>query len=282
MKKAWKKILAVVMSAAVLTAGLAGCGSSSGKDSASGSTSSSSGKWVVGTNAEFAPFEYVSTSNGVIDQYSGIDMEIIKKIGEDNGKTIEINNMEFDSLVVALSNGQLDAVIAGMTVTDERKESVDFSEPYYTAKQVMIVPEDSDIQKASDMKGKKIAVIQGYTGETAVQDLGYKVNDDYEAFKKGTEAIQELVNGKCDVVVIDSATAQQYVKDNKGIKIVEDDDAFSSEEYAIAVKKGDTETLDAINASIEKFKKDGTIDQISAKYADISEDESTASDADAE
>lgn len=259
--------MGITMMAACLT----GCG---GKKS-----STDSKKWVVGTNAEFAPFEYVSTSNGVIDQYSGIDMEIIKKIAEDNGAEVEINNMEFDSLIMALKGGKLDAVIAGMTVTDERKEEVDFSDPYYVAKQVMIVPEDSDIKKADDMKGKKIAVIQGYTGQTAVEDLGYKA-DQYEAFKKGTEAVQELVNGKCDVVVIDSATANQYVKDNPGLKIVEDDDAFASEEYAIAVKKGDSDLLNKINASIKKFKEDGTIDQISAKYADISDDVSTATDTD--
>ncbi|MCI6914129.1 MAG: basic amino acid ABC transporter substrate-binding protein [Lachnospiraceae bacterium] len=265
MKKNFKKIFAVALSAAFVAAAFVGCGSDKKADS---------NKWVVGTNAEFAPFEFVSSSNGVIDQYSGIDMEIIKQIAEDNGKEVEINNMEFDSLTVALKNGQLDAVIAGMTVTDERKEAVDFSDPYYVAKQVMIVPEDSTIAKASDMEGKTIAVVQGYTGEVAVQELGYQ----YEAFKKGTEAILELTNGKCDVVVIDSATANQYVKDNAGLKIVEDNDAFESEEYAIAVKKGDTETLELINASIKKMKEDGTIDAISAKYADMSAEDDTASD----
>ena len=139
--------------------------------------------------------------------------------------------MEFDSLLLALQNGQVDAVIAGMTITDERKEAVDFSEPYYTATQVMIVRDDSDIKKASDMKDKKIVVVQGYTGETCVQDLGYS----YEAFKKGSETILELTNGKCDVVVIDSATAEKYVADNQGIKIVEDPDAFAAEEYGCHV-----------------------------------------------
>lgn len=97
----------------------------------------------------------------------------------------------------------------------------------------MIVKEDSDIASAADMADKKICVIQGYTGEICVKNLGYP----YEAFKKGTDAIMELVNGKCDVVVIDSATAQKYVLDNQGLKIVEDASAFESEEYAIAVKK---------------------------------------------
>lgn len=216
---------------------------------------------VFGTNAEFEPFEFVA-ENGVIDNYDGIDMVIAKTIAENNGMKAQISNMEFDSLVMALANGQMDAVIAAMTVTDERAEAVDFSTPYYAATQVMIVKEDSDIAAAADMEGKVIAVVQGYTGETCVQDMGFE----YEAFKKGTEAVMELNNGKCDVVVIDSATAQKYVADNAGLKIVEDSTAFEGEEYAIAVKKGNTELLNMINAEIEKMLADGTISAIAADY----------------
>ena len=229
-------------------------------DSASGITKQE-GVITFGTNAEFPPVEFVA-ANGVIDQYDGIDMAIAKQIAEENGMTAAIENMEFDSLIIALANGQLDAVIAGMTITEERAEAVDFSTPYYTATQVMIVKEDSDIATAEDMADKKICVIQGYTGETCVKDLGY----DYEAFKKGTEAVMELVNGKCDVVVIDSATAQKYVDDNEGLKIVEDANAFESEEYAIAVQKGNTELLDMINKAINAKLADGTISEVSAQY----------------
>ena len=218
---------------------------------------------TFGTNAEFPPFEFVA-SNGVIDQYDGIDMAIAKQIAEDNGMTAAVENMEFDSLLIALQNGQIDAAIAGMTVTEERLESVDFSTPYYMATQVMIVKEDSDIAAATDMADKKICVVQGYTGEICVQDLGYP----YEAFKKGTEAVMELVNGKCDVVVIDSATAQKYVSDNEGLKIVEDFAAFESEEYAIAVRKGNTELLDMINKAVEAKLADGTISDLGVKYTE--------------
>ena len=114
------------------------------------------------------------------------------------------------------------------------------------------------------MEGKKIVVIQGYTGELCVQDLGYE----YEAFKKGTEAILELNNGKCDVVVLDSATAQKYVSDNPGLKIVEDPDAFETEEYGIAVKKGNTELLNQINDSVDKMLSDGSIAEWSVKYSE--------------
>lgn len=252
MKKVTKVVaLLCVMAMAIAT--LTACGSKSG-----------AGETIkFGTNAEFPPFEFIS-ANGAIGEYDGIDMNIAKIIGDEIGRTAEIENMEFDSLLVALQNGQIDAVIAGMTVTDERKEAVDFTTPYYKATQVMIVKEDSDIATAADMADKTIAVVQGYTGETCVQELGFP----YEAFKKGTECIMELTNGKCDVVVIDSATAQKYVKDNEGIKIVEDSAAFESEEYAIAVQKGNTELLDQINKVVEAKLADGTISDLAAKYAE--------------
>lgn len=282
--KAAALVLAMTMAVSALTA----CGSDKAADAASTGTAGNDaadtaaggdaanaettadavatkteGVLTFGTNAEFPPFEFVAGS-GVIDQYDGIDMAIAKQIAEENGMTAAIENMEFDSLLIALENGQIDAAIAGMTVTEDRKESADFSVPYYTATQVMIVKEDSDIAAATDMADKKICVVQGYTGEVCVQDLGYS----YEAFKKGTEAIMELVNGKCDVVVIDSATAQKYVQDNEGLKIVEDASAFESEEYAIAVKKGNTALLDMINKSIETKLADGTISELGAQYTE--------------
>lgn len=232
-------------------------------DAGSTAVTRTEGVITFGTNAEFPPFEFVA-GTGVIDQYDGIDMAIAKQIAEENGMTAAVENMEFDSLIVALQNGQIDAVIAGMTVTEERLEAVDFSTPYYTATQVMIVREDSDIAAAADIADKKICVVQGYTGEVCVKDMGYP----YEAFKKGTEAVMELVNGKCDVVVIDSATAQKYVGDNAGLKIVEDSAAFESEEYAIAVQKGNTALLDMINKAIDAKLADGTISELGVKYTE--------------
>lgn len=253
------KKAAMVMTAAVMVCGFAACGNAA----ADGEGATGGETLTFGTNAEFPPFEFVS-SNGVIGQYDGIDMAIAKQIAEKNGMTAEIENLEFDSLLIALENGQIDAAIAGMTVTEDRKEEADFSTPYYTATQVMIVKEDSDIACAADMEGKRICVIQGYTGEICVNDMGYE----YESFKKGTEAVMELVNGKCDVVVIDSATAKKYVSDNEGLKIVEDAEAFEGEEYAIAVKKGNTELLDMINKAIEEMLNDGTISGLAAEYAE--------------
>lgn len=221
------------------------------------------GTLTFGTNAEFPPFEF-ETDNGIIDQYDGIDIAIAKTIAEENDMTAVIVNMDFESLLDALQDDQIDAVIAGMTISEQRLEEADFSIPYYTATQVMIVKEDSDIFTASDMKDKKICVIEGYTGENCVRNMGYP----YESYKSGTSAVAELVNGNCDVVVIDSATAKKYVQDNIGLKIVEDPDAFESEEYAIAVQKGNTELLDMINTIIETRLADGTIADLGIKYTD--------------
>ncbi len=274
--KKFARILAIVLAIATLTAMFAACtkqGEDKGKDNdgttaASGSAADGNApaeveKIVFGTNAEFPPFEFVNNAGGVIEKFDGIDMAIADQIAKDNGMTAEISNMEFDSLLIALENGQIDAAIAGMTVTEKRLKSVDFSTPYYEATQVMIVKEGSDIELATDMADKKIAVIQGYTGETAVKKLGYE----YTSFKKGTDAVLELVNGKADVVVIDSATAGKYVADNEGLKIVVDNETFEKEEYAIAVKKGNKELLEKINGSVEKMLMDGTIAEFAAKYA---------------
>ena len=267
-----KKYLAMACVSVMGLAALTGCGSTGNDLSEVKEDKEEAGSDVItfGTNAEFPPFEFVSSS-GVIDNFDGIDMKIAKQIGDENNMTAKIENMEFDSLLIALENGQVDAVIAGMSITDERKEAVDFSTPYYSATQVMIVKEDSDIAKASDMKDKKIAVIQGYTGEECVKELGFE----YEAFKKGTETILELINGKCDVVVIDSATAQKYVNDNPGLKIVEDASAFANEEYGIAVKKGNQELLDKINAAIGKMLEDGSIATWATEYSDTDSEESS-------
>ena len=133
-----KKVTAVLLSVASSALILAGCGAKG----------SGSNEIKFGTNAEFPPFEFIS-AEGVIDEYDGIDMALAKDIGEQTGKEIKIENMEFDSLLIALSNGQIDAVISGMTITEERAKSVDFSIPYYEATQVMIVPKDSDRQSLS-------------------------------------------------------------------------------------------------------------------------------------
>lgn len=261
--KKFSKVLALVLALAMIVSVFAACSKAPAADApATEDPAPAAEKVVFGTNAEFPPFEYV-VPEGIIGEFDGIDMAIVDQIAKDHGFTPEISNMEFDSLLIALQNGQIDAAICGMTITEERLESVNFSIPYYVATQVMIVKEGSDITKAADMEGKRIAVIQGYTGEICVNDMGFE----YTSFKKGTDAIMELMNDKADVVVLDSATAIAYIGDNEGLVVVEDNEAFGVEEYGVAVAKGNDELLNKINTSLEAMISAGTIDEFNAKYA---------------
>ena len=149
-----------------------------------------------------------------------------------------------------------------MTVTEDRKQNVDFSDSYAHATQVIIIREDSDIAGPDDLKGKLVGVQQGTTGDLYVSaDLG---DDAVERYSKGMEAVQALTQSKVDAVIIDGETAKQYVKEVPGLRIL--DESYTDEEYAIAVQKGNTQLLDAINTAIGELKKNGTFDKIVEKY----------------
>lgn len=265
MKKAGK-IVALIACVCLVLGVFAGC---SGDTPTPTTTPTNSPKAdgdviVMGTNAEFPPFEYV-TDQGIVDKFSGIDVAIAKEIADNMGKTLKVENMEFDSLITALATGKVDFVAAGMTIRPDRQENVDFSDTYYSAKQVMIVKEGSDIKSAADLKDKKIGVVLGYTGDTTVtEDLGYTP----ERFKKGADAVLDLVNGRIDVVVIDSAPAKAFVEKNPGLAIVEDAEAFEQEEYAIAVQKGDKELLEKVNKVLGELKDSGKIEEFGATYSE--------------
>ncbi len=220
----------------------------------------------VGTNAEFPPFEYIGNDG----EPDGFDMAVIKAIGEAEGFEVKITNMEFKSLIASLATGSLDAVIAGMTVTEERQQSVDFSDSYYTATQCIVVKQDSDITGLADLNGKKIAVQEGTTGDLLCtpgedNDIITDESTQVQRYKKGTDAIVTLNNGGVDAVVIDKNPAENFVANNSDtLKLIEDD--TSTEEYAIAVAKGDTELLDRINSGLQKIKEDGTFDRLVAEY----------------
>lgn len=234
----------------------------------SGCTSSNDeGKTIkVGTNAEFPPFEYIN-DEGEVD---GFDMAIMKAIGEEKGYQIEIVNMEFKSLAASLKTGALDAVAAGMTVTEERKMTVDFSDSYYTAVQSIVLRKDSDITKIEDLNGKRVAVQEGTTGDLLVtpDDDNTIITDsrtEVKRFKKGADAIVELKNGGVDAVVIDSSPARSFVSANQDdLKYV--DDTTSEESYAIAVGKGNTELLNDINDGLATIKENGIFDQLVEQY----------------
>ena len=279
-----KKVVAVAL-AACMAASLAACGSSdsaattaasaaesteakaedttaaedtaSAEESKTEETKAEGGVLVMATNAEFEPWEYYEGSEIV-----GIDVEIAQAIADKLGMELEVEDMAFDSIIPAVTSGKADFGAAGMTVDETRKKSVDFTDTYANASQVIIVKEDSEITGSADLADKKIGVQLGTTGDLLSSELAGDEN--VERYNKGFEAVQALLQGKIDAVVIDSAPAKVFVEQSEGLKVCEE--AMSQEEYAIAVKKGNTEMLDKINGALKELKEDGTIDEIINKY----------------
>ena len=246
-----KKVVSLVFAAVLCLAALSGCA----KDD---------GKLVMATNAEFPPFEFVSTTNGIVGNFTGVDVAIAKAIADDMGKTLEVQNMEFEAVLLAGTQGTVDFAAAGITASDERRESMDFSDTYYTATQYIIVRDDNTtINSAADLMTAAVGAVDGYTGFKQCMEMGVA---NLTSFKKGVDAVNELKNGKLDAVVIDSHTALALIKANVGLKYVTDSVVFETEEYAIAVKKGNKDMLDQINKVLAQLKADGKIDEFVATY----------------
>lgn len=219
-------------------------------------TDTAGGKIIMVTNAEFPPYEYHES-----DTIVGIDAEIAQAIADKMGMELEIQDMAFDSLIPALQSGKADFVAAGMTVSEDRLKNVDFTDTYAQAAQVIIVKSDSAVASPDDLTGKKIGVQTGTTGDIYADDIE---NAEVQRFNKGMEAVMALTQGKLDAVIIDREPAKVFVKENEGLMIL--DEAFTEEEYAIAVKKGNTELLDKMNAAIGELKESGELQKIVDKY----------------
>ena len=243
-----KKILLLVLVSVLSLVMLFGCKKSETADDT----------LIVGTNAEFPPFEYIEQGNIV-----GFDVDLINEISKIIGKKVEFKHMAFDSLLIAMQAGKINCIISGMTATDERRQYVNFSEPYFVSKQAVIVPEDSDIQKFEDLKGKKIGVVIGYTGDMVVTDM-YKDTSSITRYEATGQVIMALTAGKVDATVLDMEPAKKYVANNKGIKVL--DTALAEEEYSIALPKDNTALLEELNKALKTLKENGTYDKIYAKY----------------
>lgn len=268
-----KRILALA-AAAAMAFSMTACGSGNGgaadgdntqtsADAEASGDNADGGVLVMATNAAFPPYEYVEDGEIV-----GIDAEIAGAIAEDLGMTLEIDDMEFDSIVPAVTTGKADMGVAGMTVTEDRLKNVNFSDSYATGVQVIIVPEDSDITSPDDLANDKmIGTQQGTTGyimcSASPEDGGYG-EDHVIAYPNGASAVEALKGGKVDCVVIDNEPAKAFVAENEGLKIL--DTEFAVEDYAIAIAKDNDELLEKVNASLAKLKEDGTLQQIVDKY----------------
>ena len=284
-----KKFLAVFLSAAMLLSilALAGCGSTTEEttpeDTQETSTTAefttvTEGKLTMSTNAQFPPYEMVADDGS----FEGIDIEVAQAIADKLGLELQVDDMDFDGALLAAQNGKSDMVMAGVTITDERKAVMDFSDTYANGVQVVIVKEDSDITTIDDLEGKMIGTQQGTTGYLYCSDTpengGYG-EENVTAYADGATAVQALINGQVDCVVIDNAPAQEFVKANPGLKIL--DTEFANEEYAIGVAKGNTALLDAINNALKELIADGTVQQIIDKYIPAGESSTDATGTDA-
>ncbi len=241
-----KKVLALTL-AAVMVFAFAACSAPAEKE-----------VLTMGTNAAFPPYEMVDENNNII----GIDAEIAAAVAEKLGMELEIKDMAFDSLITAVSSGSVDVVLAGMTVTEERKEAVNFSDSYATGIQVVIVTEDSAIATIDDLAGKKIGVQSGTTGD--IYCAGDYGEDAVARYDNGALAVQALANGQVDCVVIDNEPAKAFVEANEGLKILETE--YITEEYAADISKENTELLDKFNTALSELKAEGKIDEIVGKY----------------
>ncbi|MFV0364256.1 MAG: basic amino acid ABC transporter substrate-binding protein [Suipraeoptans sp.] len=211
---------------------------------------------IMATNAEFPPYEYYDG-----DEIVGIDAEIAAAIADKLGLELKIEDMAFDSIVAAVNSGKADVGIAGMTVTEDRKKNVNFTDPYASATQVIIVQDGSDIKTPDDLTGKTVGVQLGTTGDIYAEDIE-DVN--IERYNKGFEAVQSLSQGKIDAVIIDGEPAKKFIGSVDGLQIL--DEAFTEEEYAIAVAKDNEDLLKDINGALAELKESGDLDKIINKY----------------
>ena len=214
-------------------------------------------KLTMATNAEFPPYEYVEG-----DKIVGIDAEIAALIADKLGMELEIVDVAFDSIIPGVQSGKYDMGMAGLTVNEERLEKVNFSTSYATGIQAVIVKEGSDIKSIDDLAGKKIGVQTSTTGDIyATGDYG---EDAITRYDNGAVAVQALLAGKVDCVIIDNEPAKSYVAANEGLKVL--DTEYTVEDYAICFAKENTELQEKVNGALEELIKDGSVKEVIEKY----------------
>lgn len=248
-----KSLVVVMIIALVSTFTLVSCGGGS----SSGMTVEE-GVLHMATNAAFPPYESTTDDGG----YEGIDVEIAQAIAEKLGCELVVDDMDFSSILTAVQGGKDDIALAGLTVTEERKQNVDFTDSYAKGVQSIIVPEGSDIKSVDDLEGKMIGTQEGTTGFIYCSD---DYGDDHViAYTNGAMAVEALKAGKVDCVVIDNNPAKAFVDKNEGLALL--DTAYVEEDYAIAVSKDNPALLEAVNAALVELIEDGTVQSIVDKY----------------
>ncbi|HAN20259.1 MAG: ABC transporter substrate-binding protein [Clostridiales bacterium GWF2_36_10] len=215
------------------------------------------GKIIMATSADFPPYEY---KEGEV--FVGIDVEIMQAVADLWEVELEITDMKFDSIITSVQTGKADVGMAGMTITEERLENVNFTFTYANATQVIIVKEDSDITDVVSLAGKKVGVQLGTTGD--IYASGDESIASVSQYNTGLEAVLALTQDKIDAVIIDNEPAKVFVEKNEGLKII--DEKYTEEQYAIAIAKDNAELVDAINAALTLLDENGTLQAIIDKY----------------
>lgn len=262
MKMNMKKFTAMV-SIGTLVLSLTACGSKN-------ENKTESNKLIVGTEAGFAPYEYMEG-----DKIVGIDMDIAEAIAEDMGKELEIKNMDFEGALIAVQNGKVDLVAAGVSVDEKRKKAMDFSKEYVNSTEVVVVnkespafttieDKDGDEIFGDDMNGKIVAVQQGNIADFWVSDEGNVKPSKINRYTKFAQTAEDLKNGKVDCIVMDKYPAEDLVEANDTLMIL--DGTLFEDKYAIAVKKGNKELLDQINETITRLTEEGKIEEFTANH----------------
>lgn len=252
-----KKFLAVLLAALMICISFVACSSEKKSDDTNTDTDTQE-TLTMATNAEFPPYEYKEGDNVV-----GIDAEVAQAIADKLGMKLEIVDTKFDAIIPGVQSGKYDMGMAGMTVTPEREQSVAFSDSYATGIQSIIVKQGSDIKSVDDLSEKtKIGVQLGTTGDIyAKDDFGEEAVQEYD---KGADAVQALIAGKIDCVIIDNEPAKSFVAANEGLEILKT--SYAEEDYAICFKKDNTELQTKVNDALKELIADGTVQKIVDKY----------------
>lgn len=219
--------------------------------------------YTVGTDAAYAPFEKMSPANEV----EGLTVDLLKAVAAQGGFQVKFVNTPWEGIFKTLDSGERDIVASSVTITDERKQSMDFSRPYFDAVQLIAVKEDSKVARFEDLKTLKVGVQTGTTGDEVVQKLLGKTNPNIRRFESTPLALQELAAGGVAAVVADNGVVQNYIINNPSARFRSVSDAsFMPEQYGFAVKKGNAELLEKINKGLDAIKADGTHDALLARY----------------
>ena len=265
-----KKFLAMAL-AVVMVLGVAGCGSSSDEkteententEQTGETTEGTDGVIKMGVSADFPPFE--SYADDAVT-FVGFDIDLMQEICNRLGMELQIKDMNFDAIVTAVQTGKLDVGVSGITITDERKESVAFSDPYFVASQSILVPKDSPITSYEDLiNGDYTAGVQlGTTGDIMASE---KISGRVSQYEKYGDALAALLAGKNDCMVLDTGVADAFAAANDLVVVGTFGEATDSENYGIAIAKENTELLEKVNGALAEMKEDGFIDELTAKY----------------